>query len=111
MPKHMKDVRSTGRRRLRKALFQERRPFWCEHCLQGPKELPKDFPRSLIDDFEFASPQNRTVSRLEANHIDKDLENNDASNGQWLCPSCHKILDSTTEKGQRTNANPYEDLI
>lgn len=107
----MKDPRSTGRRRLRKALFDARIPFICNVCGHGPKQLPMDFPRSLMEEFEFAPVGDRDKSRLEANHINKDWWDNDESNGEWLCPSCHKKKDGQTEKGISVVDSDIADLL
>lgn len=99
------DPRSTQRKRARKTLFYWKVDYICgaphyrkgsNHCGRSPKELPKDAPQDL----ELASKEKQFVSvTLQANHISKDIMDNDLANLEWLCPSCHKLEDSKTEKG------------
>jgi hypothetical protein len=42
----------------------------------------------------------RTVKQLEANHINKNIMDNDPANLQWLCSSCHKLADNKVTKGK-----------
>ena len=57
--------------------------------------LPRDAPRNL----ELAPRWLRDISGLQANHINKDIMDNDPVNLEWLCPSCHRIKDNQTAKG------------
>lgn len=102
--KPVKDIRSTGRRRARRALFRSRVDFKCADCGKTNIEPPKDAPNY----FEEIWPDEKRVltgSGLQADHETKDLDNNDVQNLNWRCPSCHKIRDSQTEKGESTVSN------
>ena len=90
------DPRSTGRKRARKKLFHIRRPFKCVDCGRSPIELPVDCPK----DIEIPGP--RVNIKLEANHINKNILDNDPANLEWLCSSCHKRKDQQTGKGEST---------
>jgi hypothetical protein len=57
-----------------------------------------DWPR-FGRELELAPVGERTISKLEANHKNKNIMDNDPQNLEWLCPSCHKIEDSKTSKG------------
>jgi uncharacterized protein YlaI len=39
------------------------------------------------------------MASLQVNHINKDILDNDPVNLEWVCSSCHKLIDSQTEKG------------
>lgn len=39
------------------------------------------------------------MATLQANHINKNIMDNDPVNLEWLCASCHKEIDQTTAKG------------
>ncbi len=94
------DWRSTGRRKLRRTLYASRQEYKCEKCSRTSKAPPKDAP-SFFE--EIWASENRVLDYpLQANHRDKDVTNNDYSNGQWLCAPCHKEEDSKTEKGVST---------
>ncbi len=98
--KDMKDIRSTGRRRARKALFEAYVPFQCVDCGVTSEEPPKDAP-SWFE--EIWPEENRTLkSSLQADHETKDLTINDEQFLNWRCPSCHKKQDSATDKGEST---------
>ena len=90
-----KDPRSTQRKRARQVLFKLGIDYICKDCGRSPKYLPRDAPQTL----RLAREYLRTVTGLQVNHINKDIMDNDPSNLEWLCPSCHKIKDSQTEKG------------
>lgn len=90
-----KDPRSTQRKRARKVLFRLGIPYVCNDCEKSPKMLPRDAPRNL----ELAPVYLRTITGLQANHINKDIMDNDPVNLEWLCPSCHRIKDNQTAKG------------
>lgn len=92
-----KDPRSTQRKRARKVLFRTGRPFICadENCGRSPKDgLPKDAPKHLE-----LGPIDPTMRELQANHINKNIMDNDPVNLEWLCPLHHKRKDMQTEKG------------
>lgn len=103
--KQMKDVRSTGRRRARKALFEAYVPFKCvgyknHPCGKTVITPPKDAP-SWFD--EIWPEENRVLtSSLQADHESKDLENNDIQFLNWRCASCHKKQDNSSDKGIAT---------
>lgn len=98
--KDMKDVRSTGRRRARKSLFESYTEYKCFDCGVTSKEPPKDAP-SWFD--EIWPEENRTLDTpLQADHETKDLTQNDEAFLNWRCPSCHKFQDKKTEKGAAT---------
>lgn len=90
------DARSTGRKRGRKTLFNERRPYFCTDCGRGPTELPNDAPKDID-----LAPLDKQVPGLEiqCDHENKDILDNDPSNLNWRCPSCHAIRDRKTAKG------------
>jgi hypothetical protein len=96
--KNVIDWRSTGRKRLRRALFDEEVPYECDVCGRSSIERPPDAPENF-DDFW---PDGKRVLEysLQANHINKDVTDCDPANGQWLCALCHKYLDSQTGVGE-----------
>lgn len=47
------------------------------------------------------------MAALQANHINKDITDNDPVNVEWVCVSCHKYLDMQTEKGVSTKGDEY----
>lgn len=91
------DWRSTGRRKARKELYVNYVPYECDTCKRSVKFPPKDAPLW----FEEIWPEERRVldSQLQAQHMTKDLTQNSVQFLKWLCPSCHKLEDSKTEKG------------
>jgi hypothetical protein len=101
------DPRSTQRKRARKVLFRLGVPYICGSphyrpegtwCKRSPtrEQLPRDAPKDL----ELAGEGKQYASvTLQANHISKNIMDNDEYNLEWVCPSCHKIEDSKTEKG------------
>jgi len=60
---------------------------------------PKDAPRHFA---EIWPEEMREVSQLQVDHEDKDYTNNELTNLNWRCPSCHKLHDLMTEKGEST---------
>jgi len=103
----MKDVRSTGRRRARKTLFEAYVPFKCAgydspvghvDCGKTSMEPPKDAPSW----FEEIWPEENRVltSSLQADHVTKDLTINEVEFLEWRCVSCHKMQDKQTAVGE-----------
>lgn len=98
--REMKDVRSTGRRRARKVLFESYTDYKCVDCGKTVIEPPKDAP-NWFD--ELWPLENRVLtSQLQADHETKNLEDNDEAYVNWRCPSCHKLSDNKTDKGVAT---------
>lgn len=110
------DPRSTQRKRARKLMFAERVPYICgapsfrsdgNFCGRSPirEKLPPDCPQ----DIDLAPEWKQFASvTLQCNHINKNIMDNDAVNREWLCPSCHKLEDSKTEKGvSQIKDDPY----
>lgn len=94
------DWRSSGRRRLRRALYKAYVTYKCNRCENTSIKPPLDAP-SWFD--EIWPKKNRILTySLQANHKSKDLTNNSEENGEWLCAPCHKFIDSQTEKGVST---------
>ena len=93
----IKDWRSTGRRIGRRALYNAYVEYKCDTCGKTVIEPPKDAPRW----FDEIWPEDERVlaSQLQVQHITKDVTDNDLASIKWLCPSCHKLEDSKTEKG------------
>jgi hypothetical protein len=60
---------------------------------------PKDAPNHFQ---EIWPEEMREVSTLQVDHEDKDYTNNELTNLNWRCASCHKIHDLMTEKGVST---------
>lgn len=96
----IKDWRSTGRRKLRRALYRAYVTYRCRRCKVTTKEPPSDAPPW----FEEIWPKKDRVLDypLQANHKSKNLTDNSEENGEWLCAPCHKYVDSQTEKGVST---------
>jgi len=94
----IKDWRSTGRKRARKVLFDEERPFMCEICSRTVIEPPPDAPEYFEE--LWPSAKRLLPYTLQANHKNKDITDCDESNLQWLCSLCHKLLDRLTAKGE-----------
>ena len=100
---HIRDWRSTGRRKARKELFASHVPFKCSICGKTSIEPPKDAP-PWFD--EIWPTDNRCLDySLQADNETKDLTNNDVSVLSWKCAPCHKESDSQTEKGETTIRN------
>ena len=95
MVKTPKDPRSTGRKRGRAVLERIGRPYWCDTCGRSP----------TVDN----APGGKWpgMSQLQVQHSNKNVLDNDPANLKWLCASCHKIEDSTTEKGVSTIENEF----
>lgn len=95
-----KDIRSTQRKRARKVLERTGRPYICGYRSDGTvADYACGRSPSVPDAPGGCYPGIRT---LQANHINKNLMDIDPVNLEWLCPSCHKEIDSTTEKGVST---------
>lgn len=107
------DPRSTQRKRARKILFREEIPYICGaphyregayFCKHSPTKLPENAPQTL----ELAPVGMRIDGlALQANHISKDIMDNDLVNLEWLCASCHKLEDSKTGKGVSQKSDPH----
>lgn len=101
MPATPKDPRSTQRKRARRVLERTGRPYFCGSTSgNSPDEVgPHGCGRSptLSDAPGGCYPG---IGTLQANHINKNIMDNDPVNLEWLCASCHKEIDQTTEKGE-----------
>lgn len=94
------DWRSTGRRIARRTMYKAMVEYKCCDCGRTSKEPPKDAPKWFEDIWPV---ENRTLdAQLQADHVTKDLQNNELENLEWRCPSCHKLSDKQTEKGVST---------
>lgn len=103
-----KDIRSTGRKRLRAVLFRTMRRYACRRCGITCSIRPPDAPRNFEEFWPIDEPGiKQTTSSLQANHVNKNLLDIDPSNGEWLCASCHKLEDSQTEKGVSVISNEF----
>jgi len=91
------DWRSTGRRIGRRALYNARVEYKCDTCNKTTIEPPKDAPK-FFDDI-WPTEIRVLESQLQVQHISKDPSINDLAFIKWLCASCHKNEDLTTEKG------------
>lgn len=92
MPKDPKDPRSTQRKRARKVLERVGREFKC--ACPGCKGCKKfDEGCGYVP-----TVQSRSDS-LDANHVNKNIYDNDPVNLEYLCRPCHKNEDSKTAKG------------
>jgi len=109
------DWRSTGRRKARRALYQARVSYECighrlpngsrKQCGKTSIEPPKDAPKY----FDELWPEEHRVLKyqLQADHADKDYENNDLDNIDWKCQPCHKKDDSSTGVGVPQESRNY----
>jgi hypothetical protein len=110
----IKDIRSTGRRKGRRALYYARVPFKCVGSLITPvcgktnKYPPKDAP-AFFD--EIWPEENRVLEDglhgLQVDHERKDLMNNEIEHLNWRCPKCHKEADMKTETGKAQKEMRY----
>jgi hypothetical protein len=91
-PREPVDPRSTWRKRARRVLELTGRPYWCD--LEGGNGCG----RSPTDE-NAPGGHYPGMGALQANHKSKVLSDIDPANLEWLCPSCHKKVDSLTEKG------------
>lgn len=102
---NIKDIRSTGRRRARKALYESYTLFACVDCGKTSINPPKDAPKFFE---EIWPTEQRVLSySLQADHETKDLLDNDVSILNWRCEPCHKIHDSATKVGESTIKREY----
>lgn len=96
----VKDVRSTGRKRARRALEQSGRPYACEcegECGSDACGVHTASDNRVQCGY---TPENQSRSdTLDANHKNKNWLDNDPANLEWLCRPCHRALDRRTEKG------------
>jgi len=67
--------------------------------MERPKEIPPWFD-------DLWPEANRELTQLQADHVSKDLTQNDADDLCWRCPSCHKLADNATAKGIAQVADP-----
>lgn len=99
------DWRSTGRRKLRRALYHARVDYKCIDCGVTSIEPPKDAPKWFD---EIWPEENRVLDyQLQADHETKDLRINDVEYGNWRCNPCHKKHDRTTGVGESTVRKHY----
>lgn len=95
--KDPKDARSTGRKRARRILLELVKEgeleYICNNCGHEPK-----IPWYV---------KSRSGDILDADHINKNILDNDPSNLQWLCRPCHKKEDLTTEKGESRKGDEF----
>ena len=91
------DWRSTGRRIGRRALYAAHVDYECDTCKRTTIEPPKDAPKWFEDIWPVE--RRELESQLQVQHMEKDPSINDLAFIKWLCPSCHKNEDLTTEKG------------
>ena len=99
----VKDWRSTGRKRGRRALFAAHRLFVCVgvrelniSCGRTTKFPPPDAPEWFE---ELWPEEKRELTQLQVDHENKDWTDNDPANLEWRCPSCHRLADNQTAKG------------
>lgn len=97
--KEPKDLRSTGRKRARKVLFETERPYCCRICGVTTINPPPDAPANFEEFWPEARRELESTYSLQAQHINKQLMDVDPVNLEWLCASCHKLEDSQTSKG------------
>ena len=94
----IKDWRSTGRRKARRALYAGYVPYKCVHCGKTSKEPPKDAPHHFE---EIWPEENRVLDyQLQADHESKDYENNELDYINWKCAPCHQKDDRAVPKDQ-----------
>jgi hypothetical protein len=96
-----KDPRSTQRKRARRILEQRQTPLVCGYKASGEMG---EHGCGRSPDPAFADLASGGVypgiGTLQVNHINKNIMDNDPVNLEYLCASCHKEIDQTTEKGQ-----------
>lgn len=94
----IKDWRSTGRRKARRALYHAYVPYACVDCGVTSNEAPKDAP-SWFDEI-WPEERRELDYPLQADHESKDYENNEVEYLNWRCNPCHKKADRQSAKGE-----------
>lgn len=112
MKEEVEDPRSTGRRRGRAVLVREGLPYWCGSNRDGGVDSHGCGRSPTATDApgrsgEAGSGYFPGMSQLQVNHKNKNVMDNDPANLQWLCPGCHKKVDSVTEKGVSTKGDEH----
>lgn len=105
----IRDWRSTGRRIGRRTLYRSRRNYECETCGVTSSTPPKDAPSYFEEIWpieEKAVKLQIISSQLQVQHLTKDVSENDESMLKWLCPSCHKLEDQSTGRGESLVSGP-----
>lgn len=97
--KEPKDLRSTGRKRARKVIFETRRPWECRICKKSTINPPPDAPEWFDEMWPEGNRVLESTYSLQVQHINKQLMDVDPVNLEVLCASCHKLEDSQTSKG------------
>jgi hypothetical protein len=104
-----KDPRSTYRRRAQRVLRTLGRHYFCGSIGYGDDDYEVNehgCGRSpTLDDAPGGCYPG--VGTLQVNHINKVLEDLDPANLEYLCASCHKEIDQTTEKGVSVIADEF----
>lgn len=114
MKNNIKDPRSTGRKRARRTLFNTKRLYACQICGITSRLRPPEAPNNFEEFWPLESGlseatllKTTTKSALQANHINKNVLDNDPANLEWLCPPCHKKKDLTTSVGESVIENEF----
>lgn len=113
----IEDWRSTGRKRGRAVLERSGRGYWCRSNDEGTfdtdlitlptgRQVEVGCGRSPTDE-NAPGGLYPNMGALQVNHINKDITDNDEVNLEWVCPSCHKDIDSQTEKGESIKGDEY----
>ncbi len=93
----IRDRRSTGRKRGRAVLIKlvesGERKYCCAECGHVPSTSYKE--------------SSRKGDILDCNHKNKNWLDNDPSNLEWLCRSCHYEKDRATAKGVSATEDEY----
>lgn len=105
--KDIQDARSTMRRRARGVLETTDRPYFCGSKSDGTMDVQEwGCGRSPVLSVA-PGGMYPAMGALQANHINKNIYDNDPSNLEWLCASCHKERDQQTEKGESVLENEF----
>lgn len=100
-----KDPRSTQRKRARDVLNRTGRKYFCGSRSDGSTS-PDGCGRSpTLGDAPGGTYPG--MATLQANHINKNIMDNDPANLEWLCPSCHREKDNRTAKGVSVIENEF----